>query len=318
MPHFTERMTFRQMFAQPCFQGWEYMLDYRRNGMDPWVEDATMARFGQETGWPVARMLESLEFVYACCQQRQVFYPLYPESEGKALTGIAAFPLEKEAPFVMIVPGGGYKAVCSLIDGYSYAKQLNAMGYAAFVLSYRVEPSRQPAPQEDLAAAIRFVLDRAEQFRLDPRGYAVMGFSAGGHLTGSFGVADLGYAAYDLPKPGCMILCYPVVTTERQGGHMSSVEAFLGEAQLENTELRNRWSLEKRITPDYPPTFLWQCETDPGVPTVNSRLLRHALEENGVAHVYELPPYVGHGLPENAAPEHEAWLSRAVAFWQQR
>jgi len=315
MPHFTSQMTFRQIFAEPRFAGWQAMLDYRRNGMHPWADGVTLEQFGEKTGWPVGRMLESLEFVYQRCGEGQVFYPL-DEAGGKE-TCLAAFPLEKEAPFVMVVPGGGYGAVCSLIDGYSYAKQLNAMGYGAFVLNYRVNPHKYPAPQEDLARAVRFVLERSAHFRVIPQNYAVMGFSAGGHLAASFGVPALGYQAYGLPKPGSLILCYPVVTMLPPHAAEGSVQAFLSEQQRQDPAMMEALSLENRITPDYPPAFLWQCQTDPAVPSANSRMLQQALADNGVEHVYEQPPYVGHGLPEDALPEHRDWLSRAVAFWQQ-
>lgn len=316
MNHFSPDTTFRSLFAEPCFAGWQHMLDYRRNGVAPWVDDATMGQFQEQTGWNLTLMLEGLEHVYACCSRRQVFYPIYDTTEDdKDLTGLAAFPLEKKSKFVVIVPGGGYGAVCSLLDGYSYAKELNAMGYAAFVVCYRVTPHTQPTPQADLARAVRFILDHAEQFNLDTRDYGVMGFSAGGHLAASFGVQDLGYGAYDLPKPGTMFICYPVIIMGT-GSHTNSEENFLGPAGSRDEALTRRWSLEKRVTADYPPTFLWQCVGDPAVSIRNSACFAEALDAQGVPHIYETFPYASHGLPADAPLNDKQWLNRAVAFWK--
>lgn len=316
MDRFSPETTFEELFSLPCFSGWQHMLDYRRNGKDPWVDTATLGQFWERTGWNLSLMLEGLEHLYGCCSRRQVFYPLYDTAEdGKDLTGLAAFPLEKKSKFAVIIPGGGYGAICSLLDGYSYAKELNAMGYAAFVVCYRVAPHTQPTPQADLAQAIRFILDHAEQFNLDTRDYAVMGFSAGGHLAASFGVDSLGYAAYGLPKPGAMFLCYPVITME-DADRSGSVRNFLGEANCYDPALTHRWSLEKQVTADYPPTYLWQCEEDPAVSFQNSVWFARALEAQGVPHIYETFPYASHGLPADAPLDDKQWLTRAVAFWK--
>lgn len=316
MSRFTAETTFKRLFGEPCFAGWQHMLDYRRNGADPWVDEVTLGQFQQRTGWNLSLMLEGLEHLYDRCSREQVFYPIYDtDLDGKAMTGLAAFPLEKKSKFVVICPGGGYGALCSLLDGYSYARELNAMGYAAFVVGYRVAPHTQPMPQEDLAQAVRFILDHAEQFRLDRRDYCVMGFSAGGHLAGSFGVADLGYGAYGLPKPGALFLSYPVITMGKLA-HMGSRINFLGQPDQDDPALIHRWSLEERVTGDYPPTFLWQCEGDPLVGIANSRLMAQALRRWGVRHKYETFDYPSHGLPVDAEEYAKSWLQRAVAFWE--
>lgn len=316
MPQFSTETTFRELFRLQDFADWQHMLDYRRQGMDPWVDDMTMAQFQRKTGWNISLMLEGLEFLYERCRHQKVFYPIYDTAEdGKDLTGLAAFPLEKTSRFVVIVPGGGYSAFCSLLDGYSYAKELNEMGYAAFVVGYRVAPHTQPAPQADLARAVRFILDRAEQFRLDTEGYAVVGFSAGGHLTASFGVDTLGYRAYGLPKPGSLFLSYPVITMG-EAAHIGSRDSFLGQQGKDDPVLLERWSLENRVTPDYPPTFIWQCDGDPLVSVENSALMVKAFRQQGVNHEYEVFPYASHGLPVDADAHAKAWLRRAVAFWE--
>lgn len=67
------------------------------------------------------------------------------------------------------------------MEGFPIAQELNRLGYAAFVLQYRTgEYAQQPAPQEDIARAVQFILDHGDEFQVDTDSYAVMGFSAGG------------------------------------------------------------------------------------------------------------------------------------------
>ena len=109
----------------------------------------------------------------------------------------------KTHPVAIICPGGGYRRVCNFIEGYPYAKKLNAMGYHAIVVFYRVNVlARYPAPQDDLARAVRTVHAKAGEWKLDMTGYSVWGSSAGGHLAASFGTKAMGYEHYGLPKPG--------------------------------------------------------------------------------------------------------------------
>lgn len=78
----------------------------------------------------------------------------------------------------VICPGGGYSLVCSFMEGLPYAKKLNEMGYSAFVVHYRVKKKAKfPAPQDDLARAIKDILGRAGALNLDTEGYSVWGSS---------------------------------------------------------------------------------------------------------------------------------------------
>ena len=92
---------------------------------------------------------------------------------------------EERSPAVIICPGGGYEAVCFSGEGTPVMHLMEAKGYRAFILRYRVAPSAYPAPQEDLTAAIRYVRAHADEYGIDPHNIMTMGFSAGGHLCAS-------------------------------------------------------------------------------------------------------------------------------------
>lgn len=220
----------------------------------------------------------------------------------------------KKHPVAIICPGGGYRRVCSFIEGHPYAKKLNAMGYHAVVVYYRVNVlARYPAPQNDLARAVREVHAKAEAWNLDMEGYSVWGSSAGGHLAASFGTKNMGYAHYGLPKPGTLILTYPVVTMGEKA-HPGSRNFLLGDNPTE--EEIHFASIERQIDCEYPPTFLWWGDSDGTVDPDNSRMLRKALEDHQVPCVCTEYAGVDHGIGIGKGLPCEGWFENAVAFWE--
>ena len=222
----------------------------------------------------------------------------------------------KRHPFALICPGGGYEMVCSFIEGAPYAKKLNELGYSAFVLYYRCgRNARYPAPQDDLAKALRDILSRADELGLETSGYSVWGSSAGGHLAATFGMETLGYARYKLPKPAALVLTYPVVTMEDYT-HEGSRKNLLGSSP--SKEEIDLFSMEKQISVGYPPTFLWCGGADHTVDPQNSRQLAQALQQNGVPFLFEEYPGVDHGVGLGTGLACEPWFDHAVEFWRKQ
>lgn len=221
----------------------------------------------------------------------------------------------KTHPVAVIVPGGGYGMVCSFVEGHPFAKKLNKMGYHVVVVYYRVgDEARYPAPQDDLARAVREIHAHAEEWKLDMKGYSVWGSSAGGHLAGSFGTENMGYLHYGLPKPGALILIYPVVTMGEKA-HMGSRENLLGkDATPEQIEFA---SLEKQVTSAYPPTFVWWGDADDVVPPDNGRMMVQALEAQNIPCGWMEYHNVGHGTGIGEGQPCEGWFEKAVAFWDE-
>ena len=220
----------------------------------------------------------------------------------------------KPHPVAVICPGGGYRRVCNFIEGYPFAKKLNKMGYHAIVVYYRVRAlAVYPNPQDDLARAIREIHDHAAPWKLDMKNYSLWGSSAGGHLAGSFGTEAMGWKKYGLPCPGALVLVYPVVTmTEKT--HAGSRNYLIGPYPRQDyVELT---SIEKQVTPAYPPTFLWWGDQDGTVDPDNSRMLRAALEENSVPCLCREYRGVDHGVGIGKGLPCEGWFEDAVAFWE--
>lgn len=222
----------------------------------------------------------------------------------------------KKHPFALICPGGAYSMVVSFIEGAPYAKKLNKMGYSAFVLYYRCgRHAHFPAPQEDLRRALKDILNRAEELNLETTGYSVWGSSAGGHLAATFGTQKLGYASANLPKPAALILTYPVITMENFS-HAGSRENLLSKHPTQ-AEI-DLYSVEKNITADYPPTFIWCGDADQTVDPKNSRVLAEELRQQDVPCEFVTYPGVGHGVGLGEGLACEGWFDRAVAFWERQ
>lgn len=220
----------------------------------------------------------------------------------------------KTHPVAIICPGGGYWRVCSFVEGLPFARKLNAMGYSAIVVHYRCGSKYPyPVPQEDLARAIRHVLQHKDRWNLDMEGYSLWGASAGGHLAASFGTDAMGYKRYGLPKPGALILSYPVVTMGEKA-HEGSRKHLLGEDRTPH--MIQFASIEKQITADYPPTFLWCGLEDRSVDPDNSRMLAEALKEWEIPHAFLTVADVGHGVGIGEGLACEGWFEKAVGFWE--
>lgn len=220
----------------------------------------------------------------------------------------------KKHPFALICPGGGYGCVCSFVEGVPYMEELRKRGYAVFILYYHIgEEARYPAPQDDVARALRDILEHAEEYGVETEGYSLWGSSAGGHLVGSFGTENMGYIKYGLPKPGALIQIYPVVTMGEHT-HVGSCENLLGkDAALEMLEFA---SVEKHITEHYPPTFVWCGDADDVVEPINSQMLADALDKQGIPYEYHVYPGVSHGVGLGKGLACESWFDKAVAFWE--
>lgn len=242
------------------------------------------------------------------CAGEQLFTLLYDD------VGVYNFISKKGAPYVLVLPGGGYSDVCSLIEGYSVALALNKMGYNAFIGQYSVgKRAVAPAPCNDVANILKHISENYVNSGVCADEYAVCGFSAGGHLAATWCLNKEGYAKHGLSKPGAAILCYPVITMGKYT-HRGSRRNLLGKNP--SPELVAEYSIERCVTSDYPDTFLWHCTHDNVVPYKNALLMAEALAGAGVR--YELMPVegTGHGLGLGLGTPAEGWPERAVKFWR--
>lgn len=214
----------------------------------------------------------------------------------------------------VLVPGGGYAMVCSFIEGVPIARKLNEKGISCVIVYYSIrEKALCPAPIDDLARAVKETLAKADEWNLDTDNYSVWGASAGGHLVGEFGTDNLGYRKYGLPKPGCLVLSYPVISMDPRYNHGGSHDNFLGKNASRGLE--EMASVDKHVDAGYPRVYAWCGDEDKEVPNDNIRLLVIALREKGIEHKYHIYPGVGHGVGPGTGTSAEGWIDEAVNFW---
>lgn len=222
----------------------------------------------------------------------------------------------KKHPVAIICPGGAYRFVASFVEGLPFARWLNSRGYSAFVVHYSCgRNAAYPAPQKDVAQAINDITKHSNEWNLDMEGYSLWGASAGGHLAASFGTRSMGYALYGVAKPGTLILSYPVISMGEKT-HPLSRELLLGKNPT--ADMLEFASVEKQITPDYPPSFVWCGLSDQVVSPENSRMLAEALKAQAVPHRIITYEKVGHGVGLGKGLPCEGWIERAVEFWEEQ
>ncbi len=231
-------------------------------------------------------------------------------------------------PALIVVPGGGYGMV-SKREGEPVASAFFAKGFQAFVLTYLTAGSGVSYPEQllELAAAVDYVKKNAEAFNVNKDEVFVVGFSAGGHLTGNLAiehthVSDKAGATLDC-KPTAVGLCYPVISQIH--GHQGSYDNLLqGYTQEAKKELLKTLNLNEAVSEDTPPAFLWATANDACVPADNAIRYALALAEKGIAYELHIYPKGYHGLStaacevngESAVLKATAWIEACVDFFK--
>jgi acetyl esterase/lipase len=220
---------------------------------------------------------------------------------------------------VIVFPGGGY-CVKAAHEAEPIALRMNALGFSAFVLDYRVSPYRFPHPQADAARAVRHVRFHAAKYGIQPGRIAVLGFSAGGHLAACAGVYwDRGDANSPDPiemvssRPDAMVLCYPVIKFFGGLRHEGSAVNLLGDGP--DPDIRRSLTPSLHVTKDTAPAFLWHTAEDSGVPAANSVEMFRALRACGVTAELHIFPKGEHGLGlAQGDPQVSAWTGLCAGF----
>ncbi len=291
-----DRLTELLMFGSGCVDGLElsqgettfqeeissqedYTADTKISQVinDPVFGDYGRLIFPVDTGYYSGDTLGELDLI---------FYDIYTDEEKaqdpeKEDTGLFFFRGEPGARFAVCNAGGGFAYVGAMQDSFPHALELSKQGYNAFALIYR--PGAQTAC-EDLARAISFIFENAEQLQVDTSCYSLWGGSAGGRMAawlGSYGPAEFG--GDDLPQPGAVIMQYT--------GHTDYTE-------------------------NDPPTYACVGEDD-GIAnwhTMEQRL--EQLSALGIPTEFHHYPGLGHGFGIGTGTAAQGWLDEAIAFWE--
>lgn len=196
----------------------------------------------------------------------------------------------KIRPAVLVIPGGAYLMVSDR-EGEPVALNFLNQGYCAFVLKYTTNAA-YPVPLIEACMAMAYIRENAEKYGIDPFKVAAIGFSAGGHLAGMlatmYGEREVACALGERAKfarPDAVILSYPVITTDEKT-HGDTRRVISGDGAVPYEKL----SIEKRVTAESVPAFIWHTMEDNCVPVENSLYLAAAYRKAGVPfalHVFE-------------------------------
>ncbi len=218
----------------------------------------------------------------------RIFYDIYTDEEKaddpeKADTGLFFFKGRPGEKFAVCNAGGGFAYVGAMHDSFPHALELSKKGYNAFALIYR--PGWDSA-NEDLARAITFIFDHAEELGVDTDSYSVWGGSAGARMAANMGTYGPGYfGGADLPKPGTVIMQYTGHTD--YGRNDPPTYACVGT----NDSIADWRTMQSRL----------EAMSALGIPTE--------------FHVYE---GLRHGFGLGTGTAAEGWIDDAVAFWEKQ
>ena len=216
------------------------------------------------------------------------FIDIYTEAEKQANpelrnTGLFFFRGNSNAPFAICNAGGGFSYVGAMHDSFPHALELSKLGYNAFALIYRPGDA-----YEDLARAITYIYDHADELGICRIGYSLWGGSAGARMAATLGnSANLRSLTgrSDIPLASAVIMQYTGYTTVSQ--YDGATYACCG-----NSDGIASWR------------------------TMQSRL--ESLSALGIPTEFHSYDGLPHGFGLGTGTIAEGWINDAVRFWQQQ
>lgn len=286
----------------------ETMTNYytRQTRINDVMNDAAFGDYGRlifpvNTGYWSGTTLEQLQLTwynyidpdktvevcnYLRAHANNCFIDIYTEVEKQANpnlrnTGLFFFQGNSNAPFAICNAGGGFSYVGAMHDSFPHALELSKQGYNAFALIYRPGDA-----YEDLARAIAYICDHADELGVSRTGYSLWGGSAGARMAATLGNSANLHSLTgrtDLPQASAVIMQYTGYTT---------------------------------VSPYDGSTYAC-CGTSDGIAswrTMQSRL--ESLSALGIPTEFHSYNGLPHGFGLGTGTVAEGWLQDAVHFWQ--
>ena len=217
-----------------------------------------------------------------------------PKEDG-ARADLTVYPVvDSRSPTIVVIPGGAYTHYGER-EADPVALRFFELGFNVVVLRYSLVPITFPNQLIEGCMAVAYVKERAKKLNMNDNA-VVMGFSAGGHLAGSIATLN----AHELVKeklkdknvrPDLAVLCYAVLVSDED--YVSDSIKGVSGGDKEIIELL---SLDKRVSDNTPPCFIWTTFDDGGVPMENSVKFSLALKKVKVKHQLHVFEHGRHGL----------------------
>jgi acetyl esterase/lipase len=202
-------------------------------------------------------------------------------------------------PLLIWVHGGAWMLNDKYADmGYmkNTLRLFAEKGYALASIDYRHSTTAIfPAQIQDCNQAVDFLYKNAEKYKLDKNKFALIGFSAGGHLASLLALSNNSNvpefyhskkkpdfkikAVLDFYGPSEFLLFYGFANPDDSGEPISTL---LGTSPLKRPDLSRKASPCTYVDKDDPPFFIIHGEKDQDVPPAQSYLLKSYLDLAGV------------------------------------
>lgn len=214
----------------------------------------------------------------------------YDDRFGAATTMDVYLPAAPsgDGPAVLMIHGGGWSLFSKEVYR-DHAARLAGAGYVVASINYRLVPDgTYPNAIHDVMCALAFFQGQAGTYGFDPSKVAVTGYSAGGHLASLLGVAT------EVPElqPDCAagVPAIPAAVISGAGpedmrllrGDGDTVVNFLGGTADEIPEIYDLASPITHVSPRAAPFLFIHGTDDVFVNIEHSRMMRDALEQDGV------------------------------------
>jgi acetyl esterase/lipase len=199
-------------------------------------------------------------------------------------------------PLVVLIHGGGWLSNDKYADMGYMTKTMAAIvdaGYAIASIDYRFSTEAIfPANLQDCNRAISFLYDNANKYGFDVSRFAVMGFSAGGHLANMVGLTKNNHVADFFMKGSSTAFNIKAVVDYYGPAELvlfpgsndpkSPEGLLLGAAPLVRPDLAKIASPVTYVDKNDPPFLIIQGEKDESVDPKQSKLLSAWLNVKGV------------------------------------
>jgi acetyl esterase/lipase len=196
---------------------------------------------------------------------------------------------------VIIAPGGSNIMLMYGGEGIEIAERFNDWGFAAFVLTYRLEPRyKEDARIADGKRAIQLVRSRAAEWKLDQNRVGFAGFSAGSSMARVVAAAS---------GPGDPNASDPIDRMNSRPDYL--VMVYSAGRALKDEQLKN-----------FPPTFLLSAAWDRGAANGSAQLFLDLNRAGAVAelHIYQKGRHGFGGA--YTSPEFSPWMDALKHFLQ--
>lgn len=185
---------------------------------------------------------------------------------------------EELRPAVVLIHGGGW-ATGDKWNMADHARELAQAGFVVLNINYRLAPKYKfPAQLDDCRAALQWVVEEAEQLRIDPNRIGVYGYSAGAHLAALLACKPTS----DQPAIKAVVAGGAPCDFSELELKNRTLAYWLGGSRAENPEVYRAASPKLFASPEDPPFFFFHGDKDGLVPLHNSRCLHDELQKCGI------------------------------------